>query len=125
MGPLTANDIGFVIGGLVSMGMPGLSGFIAEIPIYMGVWQVAPIVAIISVISIVITAAYILLVVRRVFFGEMPKEFEGKIKDISIKDKIAIGLLSLVMIVIGLVPSLMVPLLETGVNHILAILGGA
>jgi NADH-quinone oxidoreductase subunit M len=117
--------VGFVIGGLVSMGMPGLSGFIAEIPIYMGVWQVAPIVAIISVISIVITAAYILLVVRKVFFGELPKEFEGKITDISMKDKLAIGLLSLFMIAIGLIPSLLVPLIETGVNHILAILGGA
>jgi len=96
--------IGFIIGGLVSMGMPGLSGFIAEIPIYMGVWRVAPIVAIISVISIVVTAAYILLVVRKVFFGDLPQEFEGKIKDITIKDKIAIGVLSLFMIVIGLVP---------------------
>ena len=117
--------IGFIIGGLVSMGMPGLSGFIAEIPIYMGVWRVAPIVAIISVISIVVTAAYILLVVRKVFFGDLPQEFEGKIKDITIKDKIAIGVLSLFMIVIGLVPGLMVPLIETGVNHILVILGGA
>jgi NADH-quinone oxidoreductase subunit M len=116
--------VGFIIGGLVSMGMPGLSGFIAEIPIYMGVWRVAPIVAIISVISIVVTAAYILLVVRKVFFGELPQEFEGKIKDITIKDKIAIGILSLFMIVIGLIPGLMVPLIETSVNHILAILGG-
>ena len=117
--------IGFIIGGLVSMGMPGLSGFVAEIPIYMGVWRVAPIVAIISVISILVTAAYILLVMRRVFFGEIPEQFEGKIKDITVKDKIAIGVLSLFMIVIGLVPSLMVPLIESGVNHILAILGGA
>jgi NADH-quinone oxidoreductase subunit M len=117
--------VGFIVGGLVSMGMPGLSGFIAEIPIYMGVWQVAPIVAIISVISIVVTAAYILLVVRKVFFGDLPKEFEGNLKDITVKDKIVIGLLSLFMIAIGLVPSLMVPLIETGVNHILAILGGA
>jgi NADH-quinone oxidoreductase subunit M len=117
--------VGFVIGGLVSMGMPGFSGFIAEIPIYMGVWQVAPIVAIISVLSIVITAAYILLVVRKVFFGELPKEFEGKITDISKKDKLAIGLLSLFMVGIGFIPSLLVPLIETGVNHILAILGGA
>lgn len=117
--------VGFIIGGLVSMGMPGLSGFIAEIPIYMGVWQVAPIVAIVSVISIVITAAYILLVVRKVFFGDLPKEFEGKISDISIKDKIVIGLLSLFMIGIGLIPSLLVPYIETSVNHILAILGGA
>ena len=32
--------VAFIIGGLVSMGMPGLSGFAAEFPIFMGVWQV-------------------------------------------------------------------------------------
>ena len=117
--------VGFMVGGLVSMGMPGLSGFIAGIPIYMVVWQVAPIVAIISIISIVVTAAYILLVVRKVFFGDLPEEFVGKVNDITVKDKVVIGILSLFMIAIGLVPGLMVPLIETGVNHILAILGGA
>ncbi len=30
--------VGFIIGGLVSMGMPGFSGFVAEFPIFMGVW---------------------------------------------------------------------------------------
>jgi NADH-quinone oxidoreductase subunit M len=115
---------GFIIAGLVSMGMPGLSGFIAEIPIYMGAWQVAPIVAIIAIISIVITAAYILLTIRKVFFGELPAQYEASVHDISTKDKIAIGLLSLFMIGIGLLPQLMVPLIESGVNHILALLGG-
>ena len=32
--------VAFIIGGLVSMGMPGFSGFVAEFPIFMGVWQV-------------------------------------------------------------------------------------
>ena len=31
--------VAFIVGGLVSMGMPGLSGFIAEFPIFMGVWN--------------------------------------------------------------------------------------
>ena len=31
--------VAFIIGGLVSMGMPGLSGFIAEFPIFLGVWN--------------------------------------------------------------------------------------
>ncbi len=116
---------GFIIAGLVSMGMPGLSGFIAEIPIYMGAWQVAPIVAIIAIISIVITAAYILLTIRRVFFGDLPSQYEEHVHDISVRDKISIGLLSLFMIGIGLLPQLMVPLIETGVNHILTLIGGA
>jgi NADH-quinone oxidoreductase subunit M len=116
---------GFIVAGLVSMGMPGLSGFIAEIPIYMGAWQVAPIVAIIAIISIVITAAYILLTIRRVFFGELPPQYEEHVHDISVRDKVSIGILSLFMIGIGLLPKLMVPLIETGVNHILALIGGA
>src|SRR5215211_7379094 len=60
--------IGFIIGGLVSMGMPGFSGFIAEFPIFLGVWREQWLVAVISSISIIITAAYIMLAVRRVFF---------------------------------------------------------
>jgi NADH-quinone oxidoreductase subunit M len=116
---------GFIIAGLVSMGMPGLSGFIAEIPIYMGAWQAAPLVAVIAVISIVITAAYILLTIRRVFFGKLPEQFENTVHDISKRDKIVIGVLSLFMIGIGLLPQLMVPLIETGVNRILTLLGGA
>ena len=34
--------IGFIVGGLVSMGMPGFSGFVAEFPIFMGAWRAAP-----------------------------------------------------------------------------------
>lgn len=117
--------IGFVVGGLVSMGMPGFSGFVAEIPIYMGAWKTMPLVAIISIISIVVTAGYILLVVRRVFFGETPDPIKAGLSDISIMDKFVVVMLSLLMILIGLLPSLLVPMIETGVQHILALVGGA
>jgi len=117
--------LGFVVGGLVSMGMPGFSGFIAELPIYMGAWKTYPIVAIISAISIVVTAAYILLVVRRVFFGETPQPIKAGLTDITIMDKIVVIMLSLIMIVIGLFPSVLVPVIESGVKHILVIVGGA
>src|SRR5512142_1913783 len=49
--------IGFIIGGLVSMGMPLFSGFVAEFPIFMGVWGTQWLVAVFAVISIIITAA--------------------------------------------------------------------
>jgi NADH-quinone oxidoreductase subunit M len=115
---------GFIVGGLVSMGMPGFSGFNAEFPIFMGAWQSTPVVAIIAVIGVVITAAYILLVVRRVFFGELPAEF-ADIHDVTGFDKLAIGLLSLIMIGLGWFPSMMAPMVQSGVKSILALLGGA
>ncbi len=117
--------VGFIIAGLVSMGMPGFSGFVAEFPIFMGAWQVAPLVAIIAVVGILVTAAYILLVVRRVFFGKLPEGCEEVSLDVSVRDKIVIGLLATLMISIGWFPSLMTPVIQSGVTHIMAILGGS
>ena len=116
--------VGFVVGGLVSMGMPGFSGFVAEIPIYLGAWKSYPLSAILAVISIVVTAAYILLVVRRVFFGEVPRAISEGVSDITLADKVVIVMLSLVMILIGIFPSLLVPVIQAGVKHIMFLVGG-
>ncbi len=124
--PLPLAGIGLIVGSLVSMGMPGFSGFIAEFPIFRGIWGTNLWwMAIIAAVSIVVTASYVLLVVRRVFFGKMPEEFEGHIPPINTLDKIALILLMALMIGIGLLPVLMVPWVETGVQHILTLLGGA
>ncbi len=116
--------VGFIVGGLVSMGMPGFSGFVAEFPVFMGAWKSAPLVAVIAVVGILITAGYIFLVVRRVFFGDVPQELAA-VGDVTVRDKIVIGLLAAIMILIGWFPSLMVRMVESGVDNILALLGGA
>ena len=115
--------VGFIIGGLVSMGMPLFSGFVAEFPIFLGVWKEQWLVAVISSISIIITAAYILLNIRKVFFGKIPEKFEGHLTDITVLDKVAITTLCLFMVLIGLYPGFMVPMVETGVENILRLLG--
>ncbi len=118
--------IGFIIGGLVSMGMPGFSGFVAEFPIFMGVWGSQWLVAVIASISIIITAAYIMRNIRQVFFMPMPDALkEHHLTDITVLDKIAITTLCLFMIGIGMFPAIMVPMIETGVQNILRLLGGA
>ena len=124
MKPLPWVGIAFIVGGLVSMGMPGFSGFVAEFPIFMGVWQVRPWVAILAVISIIITAAYIMIAIRRTFFGEMPKELEGHITPITAMDKVALVLLSGLMIALGVFPAIMVPMVQTGVKNVIDILTG-
>ncbi len=123
--PMPWAAVGFIIGGLVSMGMPGFSGFVAEFPIFMGVWKTQWLVAVIAIISIVVTAGYIMLVVGRVFFGSMPEKFEGHVTPITPLDKVALATLCLFMIGIGLFPAFMVPTVQSGVDHILRLLGGA
>ena len=117
--------VAFIIGGLVSMGMPGLSGFVAEFPIFMGVWQVQPIVAIIASISIVITASYIIRIIGRVFFGPISEEFDHHIGDVTTLDKLALVVLCVIMITIGVLPSVMSGLVSSGVDRILSLFGGA
>jgi NADH-quinone oxidoreductase subunit M len=114
----------FIVGGLVSMGMPGLSGFAAEFPIFMGVWQVSPWVAIIASISIVITASYIIRIIGQVFFGNMP-HYEHHFGDVTVLDKTALVTLCVIMIAIGVYPAVMDGLVASGVEHILALFGGA
>jgi len=121
--PLVA--LAFIIGGLVSMGMPGFSGFVAEFPIFMGLWGSIPWIAIAAVISIVITASYIIRIITKVFFGQMPAEFEGHTHDVTVLDKVALVTLSAILIVVGVFPWVMVPMVQSGVNNILRLLGGA
>jgi NADH-quinone oxidoreductase subunit M len=124
--------LGFIVAGLVSMGMPFFSGFTAEFPIFMGAWHraqtwgVAPVVAVIAVLGVILTAGYILMVIRRVFFGELPAAFENTVGDVSVMDKIVILSLSTIMIAIGWFPqALMAGMIQSGVTRILALMGGA
>jgi NADH-quinone oxidoreductase subunit M len=115
--------VAFIIGGLVSMGMPGFSGFVAEFPIFMGLWRSYPWIAIVAVISIVITAGYIIRIISKVFFGQLPEEFSDHVHDVSVLDKVALVFLSAVLVAIGVFPRLMVPMVESGVDNVLRLLG--
>ncbi|GMR10864.1 MAG: NADH-quinone oxidoreductase subunit M [Anaerolineae bacterium] len=115
--------VAFIVGGLVSMGMPGFSGFVAEFPIFMGLWQTQPIVAIVVVISIVITASYIMRIVGKVFFGSMPEEFEGHVGNVIIQDKVALVLLSVLLVLVGIYPAVMAPMVASGAEAVLRAIG--
>ena len=115
---------GFIVAGLVSMGMPGFSGFVSEFPIFMGTWQSAPWAAIIAVIGVIITAAYILRTIGSVFFGAFPDGLTEEISPLPLRDKIVIISLSVILIGMGIFPSLIATVIEQGVTPILILLGG-
>ncbi len=130
----------FVLGGLVSMGMPGLSGFVAEFPIFMGLWQASPvitlavggwsltnyyaIIAIVGVLGIVVTAAYVLRVVQQVFFGEFDEKRFADVGDVTVLDKTALAMLCASLVILGVWPSVMAPMVQSGVAPIVRLLGG-
>jgi NADH-quinone oxidoreductase subunit M len=59
----------FVLAGLASMGMPGFSGFPAELTILIGTWQAAPWAAVLAGVGVLVAAAFTLRVIQVSFFG--------------------------------------------------------
>ena len=60
----------FVIAGAASMGLPGFSGFIAELQVLVGAWQTFPVFAILAGVGILAGVAYTLRVLLKAFFAE-------------------------------------------------------
>jgi NADH-quinone oxidoreductase subunit M len=63
----------FVIAGLASMGLPGFSGFPAELTILIGAWQAAPAWSAVATLGVLIAAAFTLRAIQLGFFGSMEK----------------------------------------------------
>jgi len=98
----------YVIAGLASLGLPGLSGFVAEMTIFVGAFQHPDlfhrIVTIIAVTSIVITAVYILRVIAILLLGPTTNEHYDHLTDAKWYEKLsAVSLISFVAL-IGLAP---------------------
>jgi NADH-quinone oxidoreductase subunit M len=76
------------------------------------------------VIGVVITAAYILRAIGKVFFGAFPADNLGEVSDIPWHDKVTVIGLSVILIAMGVFPSLIAPVIEQGTSTVLALLGG-
>ena len=98
----------FVIAGLCSLGLPGFSGFVAEMTVFMGSWQNADsfyrIATIIACASIVVTAVYILRATGQVIMGPINNNQYKLLKDAGWNEKLAAVLLITGIVAIGIAP---------------------
>lgn len=67
----------FAVAGLASMGLPGLSGFIAEFLVFVGAFKTYPVIGILGIIGALVTAIYILRLLAKVFFGPLDERWEN------------------------------------------------
>jgi len=110
----------FILGGLSSMGMPGLAGFWAEFNIFIGVWERYPLVAVIAALSIPITGAYILRAVWTVFYDEVKNPEFLHLPKLTWQEYSGALVLALVLVGLGLYPAWMTELIDTGVRPLVA-----
>lgn len=108
--------ITFVIAGIASMGLPGFSGFVAELQVLMGVWAVFPKTTVLAGIGILVGVAYTLRAIQKAFYSDAPaKVVEGHahpLPPISLPERIGAVMLIGASLVIGLFPGLLMNWIE-------------
>lgn len=100
--------VSYVIAGFASLGLPSLSGFIAEMTIFVGAFQHADmfhrVLTIAACASIVITAVYILRVVGKIIFGPMFDKHHEELTDAVWYERISVGVLIAAIFALGSAP---------------------
>ncbi|MCK9203323.1 MAG: NADH-quinone oxidoreductase subunit M [Bacteroidales bacterium] len=115
-------SVAYVIAGLASLGLPGFSGFVAEMTIFVGAFQNADIfhrvVTIIAASSIVVTAVYILRVVGILLLGKIRNDEYEQLTDAKWYDKISVVSLILGITIIGVAPLWLSDMITGGLGPI-------
>ncbi len=119
--------VAFTIGGLASLGLPGTSGFVAEVLVLLGAFRKFPVLAVIAATGIVITAIYVLRILQKIFFGRLGEHYRSKenaISDATIAEKIPLSILIFILIILGVWPSLLINVINPGVAIVMQKMGG-
>ena len=113
----------FVIAGLANLGLPGLSGFVAEMSIFVGSFQNADtfhrVLTITATCSIVVAAVYILRMVGRMLYGVCTDEHHKKLTDATWEERFAVICLIISIAGIGLAPAWISNLISDSVAPII------
>lgn len=117
----------FIVG-LCSLGLPGLSGFVAEMTVFIGSWQNDDVfhraATIAAAMSIVVTAVYILRAIGKVAMGPITNEQFNQLTDAKWNEKLAAVILLAGILSIGLVPGWLNDLLTPGAEIIMNRIAG-
>ncbi len=100
-----------------SLGLPGLAGFVSEFLSLVGSFPVFPVLVIISGAGIIITAAYFLWTIRRMFLGKLTPRWEN-LPDINFRELVTVVPLMILMVLIGVYPSVLIKLMDPALTEL-------
>ena len=111
----------FVVAGLASLGLPGLSGFVAEFLVFIGSFSArdpawVPI-TVLATLGILLSAGYILWLLERVFYGPMSDHWRS-LTDATPLEMFTIGTLVAVIVLVGVYPNVVLDVIANGVTPV-------
>jgi NADH-quinone oxidoreductase subunit M len=110
---------------LSSIGLPGLNGFIGEFLILLGTFtskssSFSVVFAAVAALGVIFAAVYMLWMFQRVMFGEITKEENKKLKDLSLREIVVLLPLIFFIIQIGVYPKPFLSRMDATVKHLVA-----
>jgi NADH-quinone oxidoreductase subunit M len=109
----------FMIFMLASVGLPGTSGFVGEILILVGVYQVNSWVAALAALGVILGAAYMLWLYRRTIFGKLEKEDLKQILDLDRREIAFFAPLVVLAILMGVMPGPFLDVMHVSVDNLI------
>jgi NADH-quinone oxidoreductase subunit M len=105
----------FIIAGLASLGLPTMSGFVAELLVFLGSFDDFMVPTILAVFGILLSAGYITWTVQRVFYGPRNERWAELTDTTNWWEMVCMAGLAAVIIGVGVYPATIVEVLESGV----------
>ena len=106
----------FVLG---TLGLPGTSGFVGEFLVLVGTFKVNFLVAVLGSIGVILAAAYILWLYKRVVFGKLENTQLKNIKDVNLTEASILFVLSAVVIIFGFYPEPLIDTMKVSVENLI------
>jgi NADH-quinone oxidoreductase subunit M len=109
----------FMVFMLASVGLPGTAGFVGEILILVGVYQVNTWVAALAALGVILGAAYMLWLYRRTVFGQLEKDDLKQITDMDAREIAVFAPLIVLAILMGIFPGPFLDVMHVSVDHLI------
>ncbi|MBM3265931.1 MAG: NADH-quinone oxidoreductase subunit M [candidate division Zixibacteria bacterium] len=103
---------------LASLGLPGLANFVGEFLILVGIFQTSPWMAGLAALGVILAAAYMLRMYKRVVFGPITADENREIADLSGRETVILGFLAAIIIWIGVYPNSLLDPMQASVEKL-------
>ena len=113
----------FLVAGLSSLALPGLSSFVSEFMVLLGSFERWKFVGVIATVGIVLAALYILLMYQRTMTGPTPDVVREKVHDLKGREVAAIAPVLAIIIALGFVPQPVLDTINPAVDRVMQSVG--
>ena len=109
----------FMIFVLGALGLPGTTGFLGEFLVLVGAFKKNYFIALLATTGVILAAAYMLWLSKRVIFGEIKNPQNKTLKDMNISESIILILLASITIIFGFYPDPLLDTMNVSVNNLI------